>query len=380
MLQKQNIRYENVIIVGVITKNQNKNQLNEYLNELEFLVYTAGGKSCKRFIQKLTTTNSKTFIGKGKLNEIKNYIFNYKIDTIIFDDELTSSQLKNLIKETNKKIIDRTHLILDIFAQKAKSSYARIQVKLAQYEYLLPRLVGMWTHLERQKGGIGFRGPGETEIETDRRNIRHRISLLKEKLKTIDRQMKTQRKNRNNIPQVALVGYTNVGKSTIMNLLAKSNLLTQNMLFSTLDTTVRKININNLSFLLSDTVGFIRKLPTQLIKSFNSTLDEVRNANILLHIIDISHCNFKDHIESVIKTLKQIGCEKKPMILVFNKIDYLIDSDEKKYQILKKECTSNFSLKMIFISCYKKYNYEKFKLLLYDEIQYIYTNFLNKKS
>ncbi|MBA3987498.1 MAG: GTPase HflX, partial [Flavobacteriales bacterium] len=315
MLEKLEIEYEKAILIGLITQNQDEEKAREYLDELEFLTYTAGGEVIKRFIQKMQKPNPKTFIGTGKLDEVRAYVEANDIGTVIFDDELSPAQQKNIEKILNCKIIDRTNLILDIFAQRAQTSYASTQVELAQYEYLLPRLAGMWTHLERQRGGIGMRGPGETEIETDRRIVRDRISLLKEKLKTIDKQMAIQRGNRGALVRVALVGYTNVGKSTLMNVISKSEVFAENKLFATLDTTVRKVVIGNLPFLLTDTVGFIRKLPTQLVESFKSTLDEVREADLLLHVVDISHPNFEDHIASVHQTLDEIGGKDKPMLM-----------------------------------------------------------------
>ena len=321
MLEKKEHIYENAVLVGLITKDQDEEKLTEYMDELEFLAYTAGATVKKRFTQKLSQPDSRTFVGKGKAEEIKLFLEENEIGTVIFDDELSPSQLKNLERELEVKILDRTNLILDIFAQRAQTSYARTQVELAQYEYLLPRLTRMWTHLERQRGGIGMRGPGETEIETDRRIIRDRISLLKEKLKTIDKQMATQRNNRGKMVRVALVGYTNVGKSTLMNALSKSEVFAENKLFATLDTTVRKVVIGNLPFLLTDTVGFIRKLPTQLVESFKSTLDEVREADLLLHVVDVSHESFEDHISSVNQILQEINAHQKPMVMIFNKID-----------------------------------------------------------
>ena len=288
MLEKKEAQYEKVVLVGLITRDQTEEKLTEYMDELRFLAYTAGAEVDKRFIQKLDRPDPKYFVGSGKLEEITSYVEENNIDTVIFDDELTPSQLKNIEKVVNRKIIDRTQLILDIFAQRAQTSYARTQVELAQYQYLLPRLTRMWTHLERQRGGIGMRGPGETEIETDRRIIRDRITLLREKLKSIDKQMATQRTNRGAMVRVALVGYTNVGKSTLMNVLSKSDVFAEDKLFATLDTTVRKVVIGNLPFLLTDTVGFIRKLPTQLVESFKSTLDEVREADLLIHVVDLS--------------------------------------------------------------------------------------------
>ena len=312
---------ENTILIGVITQDQDKNKSIEYLDELEFLTTTAGGTVVKRFTQNLDTPNPKTFLGSGKIKEVLDFIESEKIQTVIFDDELSPAQERNISKIFNCKILDRTNLILDIFAQRATTSYARTQVELAQCQYLLPRLKGMWTHLERQKGGIGMRGPGETEIETDRRIVRDKVSLLKKKIKTIDKQMHVQRGNRGKMIRVALVGYTNVGKSTLMNVLSKSKVFAEDKLFATLDTTVRKVVVKNLPFLMSDTVGFIRKLPTQLIESFKSTLDEVREADLLIHVIDISHSNFEEHIESVNKILEEIKSSDKKTIMVFNKID-----------------------------------------------------------
>ncbi|PQL94167.1 GTPase HflX [Apibacter adventoris] len=384
MLEKKEIIYENAILVGLITQNQDEEKLMEYMDELEFLTETAGAKAIKRFTQKLDQPNPRTFVGTGKLEEIINFAQENEIDTIIFDDELTPSQLKNLEKEIDRKIIDRTNLILDIFAQRAQTSYARTQVELAQYEYLLPRLTRMWTHLERQKGGIGLRGPGETEIETDRRIIRDRISLLKEKLKSIDKQMATQRNNRGKLVRVALVGYTNVGKSTLMNVLSKSDVFAENKLFATLDTTVRKVVIGNLPFLLTDTVGFIRKLPTQLVESFKSTLDEVREADLLIHVVDISHASFEDHIQSVNTILSDIGCTDKPTILVFNKIDNFTyeKKDEDDLTPIKK---GNYSLEdwektwmgkskypTVFISAKTKENYKVMKKLIYEKVKEIH--------
>lgn len=384
MFEKKEIIYENAILVGLITQNQDEEKLMEYMDELEFLTETAGAKAIKRFTQKLDQPNPRTFVGTGKLEEIINFAQENEIDTIIFDDELTPSQLKNLEKEIDRKIIDRTNLILDIFAQRAQTSYARTQVELAQYEYLLPRLTRMWTHLERQKGGIGLRGPGETEIETDRRIIRDRISLLKEKLKSIDKQMATQRNNRGKLVRVALVGYTNVGKSTLMNVLSKSDVFAENKLFATLDTTVRKVVIGNLPFLLTDTVGFIRKLPTQLVESFKSTLDEVREADLLIHVVDISHASFEDHIQSVNTILSDIGCADKPTILVFNKIDNFTyeKKDDDDLTPIKK---GNYSLEdwektwmgkskypTVFISAKTKENYKVMKKLIYEKVKEIH--------
>lgn len=385
MLEKKEALYEKAILIGLITQNQDEEKLNEYMDELEFLANTAGAVVYKRFTQKLDQPHSRTFVGKGKLEEINIYAKEHEIDTIIFDDELTPSQLKNIEKELDRKIIDRTNLILDIFAQRAETSYARTQVELAQYEYLLPRLTRMWTHLERQKGGIGLRGPGETEIETDRRIIRDRISLLKDKLKSIDKQMSTQRNNRGKLVRVALVGYTNVGKSTLMNVLSKSEVFAENKLFATLDTTVRKVVIGNLPFLLTDTVGFIRKLPTQLVESFKSTLDEVREADLLIHVVDISHPSFEDHINSVNTILAEIGSADKPTIMVFNKIDNFSyerkDEDDltpvtkRNYSLddWKKTWMAKSKYPSVFISALTKENYEELKKIIYNQVKDIHT-------
>ncbi|PQL91488.1 GTPase HflX [Apibacter sp. wkB309] len=385
MLEKKEALYEKAILIGLITQNQDEEKLNEYMDELEFLANTAGAVVYKRFTQKLDQPHSRTFVGKGKLEEINEYAKEHEIDTIIFDDELTPSQLKNIEKELDRKIIDRTNLILDIFAQRAETSYARTQVELAQYEYLLPRLTRMWTHLERQKGGIGLRGPGETEIETDRRIIRDRISLLKDKLKSIDKQMSTQRNNRGKLVRVALVGYTNVGKSTLMNVLSKSEVFAENKLFATLDTTVRKVVIGNLPFLLTDTVGFIRKLPTQLVESFKSTLDEVREADLLIHVVDISHPSFEDHINSVNTILAEIGSADKPTIMVFNKIDNFSyerkDEDDltpvtkRNYSLedWKKTWMAKSKYPSVFISALTKENYEELKKIIYNQVKDIHT-------
>ena len=328
---------EGTILIGVITNEQREEKAREYLSELAFLTTTAGGHVHKTFMQKLNMPNPRTFIGEGKVNEVKEYVIKNKIQTVIFDDELTPTQERNISKIFNCKILDRTNLILDIFAQRAKTSYAKTQVELAQCQYLLPRLKGMWTHLERQKGGIGMRGPGETEIETDRRIVRDKISLLKKKINSIDKQMKVQRGNRGKLVRVAIVGYTNVGKSTLMNLLCKTKVFAEDKLFATLDTTVRKLVIGNLPFLISDTVGFIRKLPTQLVESFKSTLDEVRESDLLLHIIDITHKNFEEHMLSVEKILSEIKSLNKPTIIVFNKIDnYKYESIDEDDLITKK--------------------------------------------
>jgi len=386
MLEKETINFEKTAIVGIVTQNQSEEKLNEYLDELEFLTFTAGGEVVKRFSQKMERPNPKTFVGTGKIEEINLFVKENDISTLVFDDELSPSQQKNISKIIDCKILDRTHLILDIFAQRAETSYARTQVELAQCQYLLPRLSGMWTHLERQKGGIGMRGPGETEIETDRRIVRDRIALLKEKIKTIDKQMGTQRGNRGSMVRVALVGYTNVGKSTLMNAVGKSDVFVENKLFATLDTTVRKVVIKNLPFLLSDTVGFIRKLPTQLVDSFKSTLDEVREADLLLHIVDISHPEFEDHIASVNQTLLDIKANDKPVIMVFNKIDaykhLTIDEDD----LMTEKTPRHFTLeewkqtwmhrlggeKALFISATNKENFEEFRERVYEAVRHIH--------
>ncbi|WP_291132510.1 GTPase HflX [Flavobacterium sp. UBA7682] len=386
MLEKEVINFERTVIVGIITQNQSEEKLKEYLDELEFLTFTAGGEVIKRFSQKLERPNPKTFLGTGKMEEINLYIKEKNISTVIFDDELSPSQQKNISKILDCKILDRTNLILDIFAQRAETSYARTQVELAQCQYLLPRLSGMWTHLERQKGGIGLRGPGETEIETDRRIVRDRIALLKDKIKTIDKQMSVQRSNRGAMVRVALVGYTNVGKSTLMNVISKSEVFVENKLFATLDTTVRKVVIRNLPFLLSDTVGFIRKLPTQLVDSFKSTLDEVREADLLLHVVDISHPDFEEHINSVNQTLQDIKSNDKPTIMVFNKIDaykhLVIDADDLMTEKTTKHNTledwkatwmSNVGAKnALFISATNKENFEEFRERVYEAVREIH--------
>jgi GTP-binding protein HflX len=387
MLEKETINFEKTAIVGIVTQNQSEEKLKEYLDELEFLTYTAGGEVVKRFSQKMERPNPKTFVGTGKIEEIHQYVKENEISTLVFDDELSPSQQKNISKIIVEcKILDRTHLILDIFAQRAETSYARTQVELAQCQYLLPRLSGMWTHLERQKGGIGMRGPGETEIETDRRIVRDRIALLKDKIKAIDKQMGTQRGNRGAMVRVALVGYTNVGKSTLMNAIGKSDVFVENKLFATLDTTVRKVVIKNLPFLLSDTVGFIRKLPTQLVDSFKSTLDEVREADLLLHVVDISHPEFEDHIASVNQTLLDIKANDKPVILVFNKIDaytpLTIDEDD----LMTEKTPRHFTLQewkstwmsrvgeenALFISATNKENFEEFRERVYEAVRHIH--------
>ena len=386
MLEKETTKFEKTVIVGIITQNQSEDKLPEYLDELEFLTFTAGGEVIKRFFQKMERPNPKTFLGTGKMDEINRYIKQNKVSTVIFDDELSPSQQKNITKILDCKVLDRTNLILDIFAQRAESSYAKTQVELAQCIYLLPRLSGMWTHLERQKGGIGMRGPGETEIETDRRIVRDRISLLKEKIKVIDKQMSVQRGNRGAMVRVALVGYTNVGKSTLMNVISKSEVFVENKLFATLDTTVRKVVIKNLPFLLSDTVGFIRKLPTQLVDSFKSTLDEVREADLLLHVVDISHPDFEDHIASVNQTLLDIKSSNKPTIMVFNKIDAFkhltIDEDDLITEKTKRHYTleewkstwmSNVGEEnALFISAVNKENIEEFRERVYEAVRQIH--------
>ena len=386
MIEKEKINFEKTIIIGIVTQNQSEEKLVEYLDELEFLTYTAGGEVVKRFWQKMDKPNPKTFLGTGKIEEINLYVKENEISTIVFDDELSPSQQKNISKIIECKILDRTHLILDIFAQRAETSYARTQVELAQCIYLLPRLSGMWTHLERQKGGIGMRGPGETEIETDRRIVRDRIALLKEKIKTIDRQMSVQRGNRGAMVRVALVGYTNVGKSTLMNAIGKSDVFVENKLFATLDTTVRKVVIKNMPFLLSDTVGFIRKLPTQLIESFKSTLDEVREADLLLHVVDISHSDFEDHIEAVNKILLDIKSNDKPIIMVFNKIDAYKHLTIEEDDLITERTKRHYTLeewkqtwmhtmgenRALFISATNKENFEEFRKTVYDAVRKIH--------
>jgi len=390
MFENKDAKIENVVLIGVISGQQDEEKSKEYLDELEFLTYTAGGQVVKRFVQKLDFPNPKTFLGKGKLEEVKEFIDNRDIESVIFDDELNPAQLRNIEKVLECKVLDRTNLILDIFAQRAQTSYARTQVELAQCQYLLPRLTRLWTHLERQKGGIGLRGPGETEIETDRRIIRDKIFLLRKKLKTIDKQMAMQRKNRGNMVRVALIGYTNVGKSTLMNVVSKSNVFAENKLFATLDTTVRKVVIKNIPFLLTDTVGFIRKLPTQLIESFKSTLDEVREADLLLHVVDISHSSFEDHIDSVNKILEEITPENqksisKPTLMVFNKIDNYthetIDDDDLTTERTKAHYTlrewentwiSKLNNDCIFISALNKENIDEFKSRVFEKIKKIH--------
>ena len=394
---KTEIYREKAVLVGLITADQDTTKAKEYLDELAFLADTAGASPEKYFFQKVDFPNPKTFVGPGKLIEIKNYIDENEIGLVIFDDELTPKQLRNIEQELKVLILDRTNLILDIFAKRAQTANAKTQVELAQLQYMLPRLTRLWTHLERQRGGIGMRGPGETQIETDRRIILNKISLLKQNLKDIDRQMSTQRKNRGKMVRVALVGYTNVGKSTIMNMLSKSDVFAENKLFATLDTTVRKVIIENLPFLLTDTVGFIRKLPHHLIESFKSTLDEVREADLLVHVVDISHPNFEEQLEIVRQTLLEIDPKEKPTILVFNKIDAFtyVPKDEDDLSPVLRE---NFSLEelkttwisklhdnCIFISAKDKLNIENLKELLYQKVKtihierYPYNDFLFQK-
>lgn len=386
---------EKAILVGIINAGQDEAEVEDYLDELSFLTETAGAEPLKRFTQKLETPNPKTFVGTGKIGEIASFISENKVDIAIFDDELSPSQLRNIEKALNCRILDRTNLILDIFAGRARTSYARTQVELAQYQYLLPRLTRMWTHLERQRGGIGLRGPGETEIETDRRIIRDKISRLKTQLEKIDVQMAIQRKNRGKMVRVSLVGYTNVGKSTIMNMLSKSDVFAENKLFATLDTTVRKVVIGNLPFLLSDTVGFIRKLPHNLIESFKSTLDEVREADLLIHVVDISHPGFEEQIKVVNETLVELGSSAKPSLIVFNKIDAFSFTSKDEFDLtpvtkenysledLKKTwlASDKFS-KTVFISARTGENAEELRKILYEEVKkihikrYPYNNFL----
>jgi len=395
MLEKKSIEYEKAVLIGVMNQHQNEEKVKEYLDELEFLTYTAGGEVEKRFVQRIDVPNPKTYIGSGKMEEVRQFVKENEIGSVIFDDELSPAQQNNIEKLLRCKVLDRTSLILDIFAQRAKTSYARTQVELAQYEYLLPRLTGLWTHLERQRGGIGMRGPGETEIETDRRIVRDRIALLKKKLAKIDRQMETQRGNRGSLVRVALVGYTNVGKSTLMNVISKSEVFAENKLFATLDTTVRKVVLGNLPFLLSDTVGFIRKLPTQLVESFKSTLDEVREADLLLHVVDISHPNFEEHIASVNQILDEIDSSGKPCIMVFNKIDQYTPETIDEDDLVTERTTAHFTLeewkntyfnklgdKALFISALNKENMDEFRKRVYDAVRDIhvtrfpYNNFL----
>jgi len=389
------IKQKTAIMVGVITQNQDEDMVKEYLEELKFLIDTWGALTLKSFVQKMAKPDSKHFVGTGKLQEVKNYVKEFAIDMVVFDDDLSPSQLRNIEKVLEVKVLDRSDLIIDIFAARAQTAHAKTQVELALYQHILPRLTGMWTHLERQRGGTGTRGgAGEKEIETDRRIVRDKITLLKEKLKEIDKQMATQRKSRAEMIRVALVGYTNVGKSTIMNLLSKSEVFAENKLFATLDTTVRKVVIDNLPFLLSDTVGFIRKLPTHLIESFKSTLDEVREADVLIHVVDISHHNFEEHIHVVNETLQSIGAGDKKTILVFNKIDAFsfVPKDEDDLTPIKRENLSLPELKRtwmgknnnpcIFISATNKDNVDAFRTLIYDTVKelhikrYPYNNLL----
>ena len=388
MIEKKKIfkKEEKSVLVSVIQKDQTEAQVDEYLDELAFLAETAGAKTLKSFKQRLPHPDSRTFVGKGKLEEIKQYVAQKDIDVVIFDDELSGSQITNIEKEVKCRVIDRSDLILDIFAARARTAQAKVQVELAQYQYILPRLKGMWTHLERQGAGIGSRGPGETEIETDRRIVKDKISLLRKRLLEIDKQAFTQRKERGEFIRVALVGYTNVGKSTIMNLVSKSDVFAENKLFATLDTTTRKVVFENTPFLLSDTVGFIRKLPHHLVESFKSTLDEVREADLLLHVVDISHPDFEDHIESVNQTLADIKSNDKPIIMVFNKIDAykhltieeddLITEKTKKHYTLeewKHTWMNNVGQEnTLFISATNKENFEEFRARVYESVRQIH--------
>ena len=385
MIETKSLDFEKVVLIGIINQQQNEERSHEYLDELEFLTYTAGGEVVQRFTQKLDIPNPKTFIGSGKMEEVQQYVEEHEIGSVIFDDELTPAQQRNIERILRCKILDRTGLILDIFAQRAQTHYARTQVELAQYEYLLPRLTGLWTHLERQRGGIGMRGPGETEIETDRRIVRDKISLLKKKLETIDKQMAVQRSNRGKLVRVALVGYTNVGKSTLMNVISKSDVFAENKLFATLDTTVRKVVIKNIPFLLTDTVGFIRKLPTQLVESFKSTLDEVREADLLLHVVDISHHNFEEHITSVNQILDEIESANKPTIMIFNKIDAYEHEIIPEDDLVTIKTTSHYTLEewkrtwmarqgenCIFISALNKENLEEFREKVFETVKKIH--------
>jgi GTP-binding protein HflX len=384
------VKPETAILVSVIPQGVAETKAQEYLEELEFFVQTAGGVTKGIFTQKLAYPDRATFVGSGKLEEIQAFVIAEEIDMVVFDDELTPSQLRNIERELKVKILDRSNLILDIFASHAKSAQAKTQVELAQLQYLLPRLTRMWTHLERQRGGIGMRGPGESQIETDRRIILNKISVFKDRLETIDKQNETQRKNRGDMIRVALVGYTNVGKSTIMNMISKSDVLIENKLFATLDTTVRKVVIDNLPFLLSDTVGFIRKLPHHLVECFKSTLDEVREADVLIHVVDISHPNFEDHIQAVNETLKDIGALDKPVITVFNKIDAFVptveEGEDGERTVTLEDFENSWMAKnadpAIFISATNKTHLEEFKQKLYEIIvdmhnaRYPYNNLL----
>lgn len=385
MIEAQDLNYEKSVLIGVITREQPEEKMKEYLDELEFLTFTAGGEVLKRFVQRIDVPNPKTYIGTGKILEVAEFVKEYEIGAVIFDDELSPAQQKNIERELKCKIVDRTSLILDIFAQRAQTSYARTQVELAQYQYLLPRLAGLWTHLERQKGGIGMRGPGETEIETDRRIVRDRITLLKKQLQKIDRQMETQRGNRGALVRVALVGYTNVGKSTLMNVVSKSEVFAENKLFATLDTTVRKVVIGNLPFLMTDTVGFIRKLPTQLVESFKGTLDEVREADLLLHIVDISHSDFEDQIAAVNAIMADIKAADKPTIMVFNKIDQYKPERLDEDDLITERTSKHFTMEewertwmqkmdgnALFISALNKENLDQFRQKVYDAVRDIH--------
>jgi len=377
------VRQERVVLIGLITSREDEARIDEYLDELAFLVETAGGFAVKRFIQRLESADRRTFVGSGKLMEISAYVQEESIDAAIFDDELSPSQIRNIERELKCKILDRNNLILDIFASRARTAHARTQVELAQYEYLLPRLTRMWTHLEKQRGGIGMRGPGEKEIETDRRIIRDKIALLKKHLKTIDKQKATQRGNRGSMVRVALIGYTNVGKSTLMNVMAKSEVFAEDKLFATLDTTVRKVVIGNLPFLLTDTVGFIRKLPHSLVESFKSTLDEVRESDILVHVVDVSHSRFEEQIEVVNQTLAEIQANDKPTMMVFNKVDAWqpVDEDhgdngsEEKQSLenMKKHWIARNNPPAIFISATQKTNLDEFRDILYYNVKAIHT-------
>jgi len=385
VIDRKLLDVEKTVLVGVINSKQNAEKSKEYLDELAFLAYTAGGEVKTKFFQKIDPPNPKTFIGSGKMEEVIEYVKANDISSVIFDDELTPAQQGNIEKLLKCKILDRTGLILDIFAQRAQTSYARTQVELAQYEYLLPRLKGLWTHLERQRGGIGMRGPGETEIETDRRIVREKITLLKKKLSTIDKQMTTQRSNRGALVRLALVGYTNVGKSTLMNVVSKSKVFAENKLFATLDTTVRKVVIGNLPFLMSDTVGFIRKLPTQLVESFKSTLDEVKEADLLIHVVDISHPNFEEHIESVNQILKEINSLDKSTLIVFNKIDAYKPEPWDEAELVEERGPRHYTLKewgetwfqkangnALFISALNKENLDGLRKRVYQEVRQIH--------
>ena len=384
MIEKSSSALEKTVLVGIITINQTKQVLEEYLNELSFLTFTAGGEVVKKITQKMDSPDPKLFLGKGKMEELASYIKRMEINSVIFDDELTPAQQLNIEKFLKCKIVDRTGLILDIFAQRAQTSYARNQVELAQYQYILPRLKGLWTHLERQKGGIGMRGPGETEIETDRRIVRNKITLLKKKLVTIDKQMSTQRGNRGSLVRVSLVGYTNVGKSTLMNSLTKADVFAEDKLFATLDTTVRKVVVKNMPFLLTDTVGFIRKLPTQLIDSFKSTLTEITEADLLIHVIDISHPNYQDHINSVNFILSEIEAHEKPVLMVFNKTDkflndnemikdeFNIEYEDKSLDKTKLVLSKEYNNRAYFISALNKTDINKLKDELYKKVRKIH--------